>query len=83
MSMTVTLILDDETGVYLKRIAADQGRMPADVAAWIVTEDLQRERLIDAEILSRLDDGVAGPEELPPRPRSSLVNTAREERAGA
>jgi len=28
----VTLTLDDETGAYLARMAADQGRTPAEVA---------------------------------------------------
>ena len=49
MSMTVVLTLDDATAAYLERIAADQGRAPAEVAAWIVTTDLQREQAIDAE----------------------------------
>jgi hypothetical protein len=56
MSLTVLLTLDEETAVYLARIAADQGRTPAEVAAWIVTEDLRRERAIDAELLARQDD---------------------------
>lgn len=59
MSVTVTLALDDATGAYLERIAADQGRTPAEVAAWIVTEDLRREQAIDAHLLARLDDPVA------------------------
>lgn len=83
MSLTVTLILDDETGDYLERFAADQGRTPAEVAAWIVTEDLQRERIIDAELLARLDPAAAESRERPAGPRSSLVNAGREERAGA
>lgn len=58
MSLTVTLTLDDETGAYLERIAADQGRTPAEVAAWIVTEDLRREQSIDADLLARLDQTV-------------------------
>lgn len=56
MSLTVALTLDDETASYLARIAADQGRTPAEVAAWMVTEDLRRERAIDAELLARQDD---------------------------
>ena len=59
MAFTVTLTLDDETAAYLKkRIPADQGRTPAEVAAWIVTEDLRRERVIDAELIAGLDDAV-------------------------
>jgi len=57
--VNVTLILDEETGAYLERIAADQGRTPAEVAAWIVTEDLRREQAMDAELVARLDDLVA------------------------
>ena len=53
--MTVVLTLDDDSGAYLERIAADQGRAPAEVAAWIVTTDLQREQAIDAELIARLD----------------------------
>jgi hypothetical protein len=30
------------------------------VAAWIVTEDLRREQAVDAEVLARLDNRVAG-----------------------
>lgn len=52
--MTVTLTLDDEAGTYLDRIAADQGRIPAEVATWIVTEDLRREQAIDEDIVARL-----------------------------
>ncbi len=52
--MTVTLTLDDEAGTYLDRIAADQGRTPAEVATWIVTEDLRREQAIDENIVARL-----------------------------
>lgn len=33
MSKTVTLTLDDEMGAYLERVAADQDRTPAEVAA--------------------------------------------------
>ncbi len=54
LSMTVTLTLDDEAGTYLDRIAADQGRTPAEVATWIVTEDLRREQAIDEDIVARL-----------------------------
>ena len=59
MAFTVTLTLDDETATYLKTIAADQGRTPAEVAAWIVTEDLRRERAIDAELVARLDNAAS------------------------
>jgi hypothetical protein len=55
MTRTVTLTLDEETAEYLDRIAADQGRTPAEVAAWIVTEDLRHERAIDAELAVRVD----------------------------
>ncbi len=58
MSLTLTLTLDDETVAYLKRIADDQDRTPAEVAAWIVTEDLRRERAIDADLLARADGKV-------------------------
>ena len=68
MSVTVTLTLDDEIGAYLERIAADQGRTPAEVAAWIVTEDLRREQAIDADLVARLDDPVADDRASPARP---------------
>ncbi len=55
MSMPLTLTLDDDSGAYLERIAADQGRTPAEVATWIVTEDLRREQAIDSDIVARLD----------------------------
>ncbi len=58
MGLTVTLSLDGETGAYLERLAADQGRTPAEVAAWIVTEELRRERAIDADLLARLDEAM-------------------------
>ncbi len=58
MAFTVTLTLDDETAAYLERIAADQGRTPSEVAAWIVTEDLRREQVIDAALIARLDNVV-------------------------
>jgi len=54
MSMTLTLTLDDNNGAYLERIASDQGRTPAEVATWIVTEDLRREQAIDEDIVARL-----------------------------
>ncbi len=60
MSMMVTVTLDDEVGAYLERVAADQGRTPADLAAWIVTEDVLRERSIDAEVVARLDEALVG-----------------------
>ncbi len=60
MSMTVTVTLDDEVGTYLERVAADQGRTPAELAAWIVTEDVRREQSIDADVVARLDEMLAG-----------------------
>lgn len=83
MSTTVTLTLDDETDSYLKRIAADQGRTPAEVAAWIVTEDLRRERTIDAELLARLDDGAARPRQRSIDACTSVEGAERPERIGA
>jgi len=79
----MTLTLDDETAAHLKRLAADQGRTPAEVAAWIVTEDLRRERAIDAELLARLDDEVSEGREKPGGPQMSPDDAARRERAGA
>jgi predicted transcriptional regulator len=55
MSVSVTITLDDRTGAYLERIAADQNRDPAEVAAWILTADLQREQAIDHELIAQLD----------------------------
>ena len=78
MSIAVTMMLDDETAAYLDRIAADQGRTPADVAAWIVTEDLRREQAIDAELVARLDC-----DESAIMARSVEGETAQRERAGA
>jgi predicted transcriptional regulator len=83
MSVTVTLTLDDEVGAYLERIAADQGRTPAEVAAWIVTEDLRREQAIDADLLARLDDPVADARESPGGPQASPSQVAHRERTGA
>ena len=61
MAFTVTLSLDDEAAAYLQLVAVDQGLAPAEVATWIVTEDLRRERVIDAELIARLDDAVIMP----------------------
>ena len=83
MSVTVTLTLDDEVGAYLERIAADQGRTPAEVAAWIVTEDLRREQAIDADLLARLDDPMADDRESPGGPQASPSQVAHRERTGA
>jgi predicted transcriptional regulator len=83
MSVTVTLTLDDETGAYLARLAADQGRTPAEVAAWIVTEDLRREQAIDAELLARLDDPVADDRDSPGGSQASPSQVAHRERTGA
>ena len=83
MSMTVTLTLDDEIGAYLARMAADQGRTPSEVAAWIVTEDLRREQAIDADLLARLDDSVADDRALPGGPQASPSEVAHRERTGA
>ena len=55
MSLIMTVTLDDKTGAYLERIAADQNRDPAEVAAWILTADLQREQAIDHELVAHLD----------------------------
>ena len=55
MSLIVTLTLDDDIGAYLERVAADLGRTPAEVAAWIVTEDLRREQRIDIDLFVRLN----------------------------
>jgi predicted transcriptional regulator len=83
MSTTVTLTLDDETGAYLARMAADQGRTPSEVAAWIVTEDLRREQAIDADLLARLDDPVADDRDLPGGLQASPSQVAHRERTGA
>jgi predicted transcriptional regulator len=83
MSVTVTLTLDDETAAYLERIAADQGRTPAEVAAWIVTEDLRREQAIDADLLARLDDPLADGRASPGGPQASSNQVAHRERTGA
>jgi predicted transcriptional regulator len=84
MSLTVTLTLDDETGAYLKRIAADQGRTPAEVATWIVTEDLRRERTIDAELLAHVGDAATAARQQPPEPRyPPRQDATSRERAGA
>jgi predicted transcriptional regulator len=83
MSMTLTLTLDDNNGAYLERIASDQGRTPAEVATWIVTEDLRREQAIDEDIVARLGklataegDGTTGTE-------SSSSKVVRREHVGA
>jgi predicted transcriptional regulator len=83
MSVTVTLTLDDETGAYLARLAADQGRTPAEVAAWIVTEDLRREQAIDADLLARLDDPLAEGRDAPGGPQTPPSQVAHRERPGA
>lgn len=83
MSVTVTLTLDDQTGAYLERMAADQGRTPAEVAAWIVTEDLRREQAIDADLVARLDDPVVDDSEQPAGSQASSGDVVQRERAGA
>ncbi len=83
MSLTVMLTLDEETAAYLTRLAADQGRTPAEVAAWIVTEDLRRERVIDAELLARQDDIAVEIRERSSGSRAVPDATVRRERAGA
>ena len=83
MSMTLTLTLDDEIGAYLARMAADQGRTSAEVAAWIVMEDLRREQAIDADLLARLDDPVADGRDSPGGPQASPSQVAHRERTGA
>ena len=83
MSVTVTLTLDDETAAYLERMAADQGRTPAEVAAWIVTEDLRREQAIDADLLARLDDPLADDRDSPGASQASPSQVAHRERPGA
>lgn len=81
--MSVTLKLDDVTAAYLVRLATDQGRTPAEVAAWIVTEDLRREQAIDADLLARLDERVADDRERPDAAHGSSNATPRREHAGA
>lgn len=83
MGLTVTLMLDDETGTYLGRLAADRGRTPDEVASWLVTEELRRERAIDAELLADLDDAVDAARGRADGPRPSRDDAARRERAGA
>jgi predicted transcriptional regulator len=83
MSVTVTLTLDDETGAYLARMAADQGRTPAEVAAWIVTEDLRREQAIDADLLARLDEPLAADRDSPGGPQAAPGQVTQRERTGA
>ncbi len=75
MSVTVIVTLDDATGAYLERVAADQDRTPDELATLIVTEDLRHQRRLDAEMVS---DGVA------PRDHSmSLQEGAPREHASA
>ncbi|HWE63061.1 MAG TPA: hypothetical protein VHB98_15215 [Chloroflexota bacterium] len=83
MSLTVTLTLDDDIGAYLERIAADQGRTPAELAAWIVSEDVRRERKIDADLVARLDHAVAAPGEPSSTSRAQAAPSSIRERAGA
>ncbi len=83
MGLTVTLSLDGETGAYLERLAADQGRTPAEVAAWIVTEELRRERAIDADLLARLDEAMGDGGERLGGPPAVQDEAARRGRAGA
>jgi hypothetical protein len=64
MSLTVAVTLNDDIGAYLALIAADQGRTPAEVAAWILSEDLRRERAIDADLVAQPDSVLAAPDEL-------------------
>ena len=58
MSGSITITLDDETMAYLERVASDQGRTAAEVAAWIIAEDLRREQTIDAELVRRADEAI-------------------------
>jgi predicted transcriptional regulator len=82
MSVTVTLELDDDVGAYLERLASGPGRTPAEVAAWIVTEDLRREQAIDDEIVARLDARMAAGDEPLDREHAADMPVQRE-RAGA
>jgi hypothetical protein len=59
VARVVPLNLDDETGRYLAPLAAAQGRTPAQVATWILTDELRRERCIDDVLVARFDT-VAG-----------------------
>jgi hypothetical protein len=58
MNLPMTVTLDDKTGAYLERIAADQNRDPAEVAAWILTTDLRREQGIDNESATHLNSST-------------------------
>ncbi len=83
MSLVVTLTLDEETAAYLQRVAADQGRTPAEVAAWIVTEDLRREMAIDADLLAHRDDALAQASGRPAGAELARDDAAHRQRAGA
>jgi len=64
MSVTLALVLDDETAAYLQVLATGQGRTAEEVAALLVTDEVQREQAIDAELVTRFDHHVAGTGEL-------------------
>jgi len=83
MSMMVTVTLDDEVGAYLERVAADQGRTAAELAAWIVTEDVLREQSIDADVVARLDEALAGDREGSDRSRSVADRILQRDQASA
>ena len=86
MDRTVTIVLDEETAEYLEHIASGQGRTPAEVAAWIVTEDLRRERAIDEELVRREVEGTTSSRslyglwaDLGPGPGEEEIGEARRE----
>lgn len=83
MGVTMSIVLTDETAAYLELLAAGQGRTPAEVTAWIVTEDLRREQVIDAELVARLDGSLAEAHEHLAAPQAVLDEVAYRERAGA
>lgn len=82
MSVTLSVTLDDETAAYLERLASDQGRTAAEVAAWIVREDLRRERSIDAALVAHLDTAPMD-HAVSHRSPSLQAETEDRERAGA
>ena len=72
MSVTLALVLDDETAAYLQVLATGQGRTAEEVAALLVTDEVQREQAIDADLVSRFDHHVAGTGELADGPSATV-----------
>lgn len=83
MSITLTLTLDDDSAAYLGSIADAQGRTAAEIATWILTEDLRREQAIDEDIVARLGQLATAEGGETASAESSSSRAVRREHVGA